>query len=61
MQPKLSKLCLIMASDCQTVGGMVQELKELLAENFSSPQVKYVPRECNRVAHELCVDRKYEQ
>jgi ribonuclease HI len=35
------------------VGGVVHELKELLAENVISTQVKYVPRECNRVAHDL--------
>lgn len=35
------------------VGGVVHELKELLAENFVLPQVKFVPRDCNRVAHEL--------
>jgi len=35
------------------IGGVVHELKELLAKNFTSPQVKFVPRECNRVAHEL--------
>jgi ribonuclease HI len=37
------------------VGGIVPELKELLAENFSHFQVKYAPRDCNRVAHELAV------
>ena len=31
----------------------MHELKELLAENFMYPQLKYVPRECNRVAHGL--------
>ena len=35
------------------LGGLVHELKEILAENFISPQVKFVPRKCNRVAHEL--------
>jgi hypothetical protein len=35
------------------MGGLVHELKELLAENFMSPQLKYVPTECNHVAHEL--------
>jgi hypothetical protein len=35
------------------LGGVVHELKELLAENFILPQIKYVPCECNRVAHEL--------
>jgi len=35
------------------LGGAVHELKELLAENFILPQIKYVPRECNRIAHEL--------
>ena len=35
------------------LGGVVHELKELLAENFILPQIKYVPREFYRVAHEL--------
>ena len=35
------------------VGGMVNEPKDLLAENFISPQVKFVPRDCSRVAREL--------
>lgn len=35
------------------LGGVVHDLKELLAENFTSTQVKFVPRECNQVAHEL--------
>jgi hypothetical protein len=35
------------------LGGLVHELKDLLAEHFILPQVKFVPRECNRVAHEL--------
>ena len=35
------------------VGGLVHELKDLVVENFASFIVKYVPRDCNRVAHEL--------
>ena len=35
------------------VGGLVHEVKELLAENFMQPLVKHAPRECNHVAHEL--------
>ena len=35
------------------VGGLVDELKDLVVENFASFIVKYVPRDCNRVAHEL--------
>jgi ribonuclease HI len=35
------------------VGGIVHELKELVAENFGSITIKYAPCECNRVAHEL--------
>jgi ribonuclease HI len=35
------------------VGGLVHELKELVVENFASFLVKYAPRDCNRVAHEL--------
>jgi hypothetical protein len=35
------------------VGGLVHELKVLLVEYFASFLVNYVPRECNRVAHEL--------
>jgi hypothetical protein len=31
----------------------VHELKDLLAEHFILPQVKFVPREYNRVEHEL--------
>jgi hypothetical protein len=30
-----------------SIGGVVHELKDIL------PQIKYVPCECNRVAHEL--------
>jgi hypothetical protein len=35
------------------VGGLVYELKDLVVENVASFIVKYVPRDCNRVAHEL--------
>ena len=31
----------------------MHELKEIIAENFVNFQARYVPRECNRVAHEL--------
>jgi hypothetical protein len=37
------------------MGGLVHELKELLAENFCVSHAIYAPRECNRVAHELAV------
>ena len=35
------------------VGGLVHNLKEIIAENFVNFHVRYVPRQCNRVAHEL--------
>ena len=35
------------------VGGLVYELKELVVEIFASFLVKYAPRDCNGVAHEL--------
>jgi hypothetical protein len=35
------------------LGGVVHELKDQLAEYFILPLVKFVSRECNRVAHEL--------
>ena len=35
-----------------SIGGLVHELKKLLAENFVVYQVQYMPpRECNLVAH----------
>lgn len=35
------------------VGGFVHDLKELIAESFFIFQVRYFPRDCNRVAHKL--------
>lgn len=35
------------------VGGLIHELKDMVSENFASCLVKHVPRDCNRVAHEL--------
>lgn len=35
------------------VGGLVHVLKEMLVDNFANCSIKYIPRECNRVAHEL--------
>ena len=35
------------------VGGLVHELKVLLSVSFASVLVRYAPRECNKVAHEL--------
>jgi hypothetical protein len=35
------------------VGGLVHELKVLLSDSFASVLVRYAPRECNKVAHEL--------
>lgn len=35
------------------IGGLVHELTELLAGEFSEAQVSFTPRICNRVAHEL--------
>jgi hypothetical protein len=35
------------------VGGIVHELKALLAESLSSVRIAHVPRDCNKVAHEL--------
>jgi hypothetical protein len=43
------------------VGGLVHELKVLLAEYFASFLVNYVPRECNRVTHELASIRSRSQ
>jgi ribonuclease HI len=34
-------------------GGLIHELKDLLADSSVISQVKYVSRDCNRVAHEL--------
>lgn len=34
------------------VGGLVY-LKEIVAENFVNFHARHVPRQCNRVAHEL--------
>ncbi|XP_066341757.1 uncharacterized protein [Miscanthus floridulus] len=39
--------------DASVVGGLIAELKFLVNVNFISFQCAYVPRECNRVAHEL--------
>ena len=39
------------------VGGLVHEVKELLAENFTQALVLYAPRNCNRVPHELAASR----
>jgi hypothetical protein len=35
------------------VGGLVHELKVLPSESFASVLVRFAPRECNKVAHEL--------
>lgn len=35
------------------VGGLVHNLKEIITENFVNFHVRYVPRQCSCVAHEL--------
>ena len=35
------------------MGGIVHELKALLAESLSSVRMAHVPRDCDKVAHEL--------
>ena len=35
------------------VGGLVHDLKDLIAEIFTTLSANYVPRDCNKVAHEL--------
>lgn len=40
-------------SDLLPVGNLVAELKNVLRLNFIEFSVKYVPRECNKVAHAL--------
>jgi hypothetical protein len=34
-------------------GGLVHEVKDIIAENFTTFQATYVPRQCNLEAHEL--------
>ena len=53
LQSKWWKLSSVTISRLSIFGGVAHELKELLAENFFLPQIKFVPRECNRVANEL--------
>jgi len=36
-----------------SMGGLLHELKEMLAKEFSEPKVSFSPRSCNTVAHEL--------
>jgi hypothetical protein len=35
------------------VGGLVHDLKDLIAESFTTFSTNYVPRDCNKVAHKL--------
>jgi hypothetical protein len=49
LQSKWWKLSSVMIFRLSILGGVVHEL----TENFFLPQIKFVSRECNRVAHEL--------
>jgi hypothetical protein len=36
-----------------TLGGLIAETKHLMASEFVSCKVRFCPRVCNRIAHEL--------
>jgi ribonuclease HI len=35
------------------VGGLVHDLKDLIAESFTTFSTNYVPHDCNKIAHKL--------